>query len=120
MKFHDLYWHDSCILDIKVNRKVSDNGGSDDKISFKIDWYDIGVKVIVFEGVRLIKVEVDLTADTSYIIMTADWGNKDDEDLERYYAGWKLSREEIKLNWYRIDLIGGRIKLLARDFQLTD
>lgn len=48
LKFNDLYWHDSVIENIFIDRS---NPGNRDEVRIEVDWYDQPKSYLIFEDV---------------------------------------------------------------------
>ncbi|WP_312332576.1 hypothetical protein [Sphingobacterium sp.] len=80
MNFEELYWNDSIIKDIIID-KASDR--SSDNICFEIDWYDVGLKKLIFENVYWVRMELNFGVLGNEFIDDAYIASEDDVDLIR-------------------------------------
>src|SRR5882724_11870148 len=99
MNFEKLYWHDSEILDIQIDRKLP---GKKDIILLEINWQDIGLKRLIFENVYWARLTLNFGIVATESIDTAFIAESDDVDLNNFYNVWNFRKNELKLNCYVI------------------
>ncbi|QES88697.1 hypothetical protein [Rhizosphaericola mali] len=56
MNFDDLYWNDSVIRKIVIDRSTA---GKKDSVVVEVDWYDVGLGIIIFEDVYCLKLSMN-------------------------------------------------------------
>jgi hypothetical protein len=118
MNFNKLYWHDSVIKNITINR---DNPGIKDKIEFEIIWADNQERVnLSFEDVYWARMDLNFGIVVDENILQGYLLPNNDEDLINLYVKWRGLLDDIKLNIYEILLnsTGGRIKIIAKSFRV--
>ncbi len=117
MKFNDLYWHDSIIKDIKIDRN---NPGKSDTIQLEIDWYDKGLGKLIFEDVYYLKMDMNFGVIAPECIDCAFITDEKDNTLNSIYQRWGGTINNIKLYGYVIKTLstGSEIKIIAKGFKL--
>jgi hypothetical protein len=119
MDIRDIYWHDSVILNILIDRK---SPGKIDTIQFEVDWQDIGLKKIVFEDIFWAKLDLNMGMIVQECFDSAYIANDDDLDVVKFYK--KLGNFPIPMGLmcYVLKLLstGSEIKILCRGFKLID
>ena len=114
--FYDLYWHDSVVKNILINRTEP---GVIDTITFEIKWPDNQLKFLVFEDVYWADLNLNFGFHGSDTIYDADILGKDDPDIVNFYARHKGHLDHIKLIGYCI-ISNSMIKILAKGFKLME
>lgn len=119
MNFNELYWHDSVINNIEINRN---NPGKNDVIIFEIDWYDSGKSKLIFEDVYWARLDLNFGVVSSEYIDSAFVAENNDIDLGNFYKKWSKLNFDIKLNCYVIKTssTGSEIKIIAKCFKIVD
>ena len=123
----DFYWHDSTLLNIKIDRE---DGRNSDTVSLFVDWYDDGKKVMIFEDVYWAKINFNFryagkeVLDLGYIASADDadfvaYQDKMEKWAKRWNIKWPSSEE---LNCYVIQTItsGSEIKIIAKSFRVEN
>lgn len=114
MEFNQLYWHDSVIKRIGIDRS---NPGKNDIIEFEIDWYDTGLGRLVFEEVYWFRIEMNLGVVADESIDDAYQTDKDDADLVKFNNNFgKFLEEELSCYVIRTSSTGSEMKIIAKRF----
>lgn len=118
MSFNDIYWHDSIIKYIKIDRAVPGNNGT---IEFEIDWYEKGKGALFFEDIYWANLNLNFGIVAGENILDAFIADKTDEDFILFCSKWKDKIDINEINCYAIDLnsTGGRIKIIAKAFKIS-
>ncbi|MCT3845053.1 hypothetical protein HZQ52_09465 [Elizabethkingia anophelis] len=78
MKFNDLYWHDSVIKNIVIDRN---NPGKQDFLLLEMDWYNTGSGQIIFEDVYWLQINMNFGIIAEETIHDAFISPEDDMDM---------------------------------------
>lgn len=118
VNFNDIYWHDSIVKCIKIDRAVPENN---DTIEFEIDWYEKGKRSTFFEDVYWTNLNLNFGIIAGENILDAFIAEKTDEDVMFFRSKWKGTIDINEINCYVIDLntTGGRIKIIAKAFKIS-
>ncbi len=117
MNFNEeIYWHDSVIKNIKIDRNEP---GKKDTIEFEIDWYDKGAGKLLFEDVYWVEMNLNFgivakeSIDFAFIDVSGD-------NLNPFYKRWGGLLNDIKLFCYIIktNSTGSEIKIIAKSFSV--
>lgn len=116
MRFEDLYWHDSVIKNVTIDRT---NPGYQDNIVFDIDWYDKGLGKLVFEKVFWAQMEMNFGIVCHEAIDKAFKDLSEDTDLVRFTQSL-LGIENPDVSCYVIQTssTGSVFKIIAKEFRL--
>lgn len=116
MKFDELYWHDSIIKKIEVDRS---NPGVCDIISFEIDWYDKGLGKLVFENVYWARLSMNFGIVADESIDDGFTSSEDDIDLIKLNDMWGgLINEDLPCYVIKTASTGSEIKIIAQRFRI--
>ena len=117
MKFNDLYWHDSIIKNIIIDRS---NPGEIDTVLFEIDWFDKGLGQLVFEDVYYVTMEMNFGVIAPECIDSAFVADENDDTLKRCYQKWGGLIDDILLFCFVIKTIStdSEIKIIAKRFRV--
>jgi hypothetical protein len=116
MKFDELYWHDSIIKRVEIDRS---NPGENDTIVFYIDWYDIGIGKLLFESVYSIHIEMNLGIVADECICAAFESSKDDVDLIKFDKRWNgIIDENLSCYVIKTASTGSEFKIIAKGFSV--
>lgn len=117
MTFNDFLWHDAIIKEIIIDRNTP---GSNDNITFLIEWPTKENVFFTFEGAYWLIMELNFGIIADETILKASC-SVDDDDLDKFYSKWKGLMNDVKLFSYEINLnsTGGKIKILAKTFTVT-
>lgn len=118
MTIGDLYWHDSKIINVLIDRSAP---GHCDRIEFDIEWVDIGRKSLIFEDVIWANINwnmgmiIDECFDRAYI------GDETDTDLSVLYQKVPRLKNMQGLSLYvlQTNSSGSVFKILARKFAVV-
>ncbi|WP_313270076.1 hypothetical protein [Sphingobacterium sp.] len=111
IEFEELYWHDSILKDIVVDKE-----GINDTICFEIDWYDIGLKKLIFEDVYWARLELNFGIHGNDCIDYAYIASEDDADLIKVRNIW-----DLRLYCFVIKTAStsSEIKIVAKTFSIV-
>ncbi|TDQ79057.1 hypothetical protein [Sphingobacterium yanglingense] len=116
MRFEDLYWHDSIIKNVTIDRT---RPGYQDTIVFDIDWYDTGLAKLVFEEVSWAQMEMNFGIVCHEAIDTAFEAPPDDTDLVRFTQSLLgLENPDVSCYVIRTSSTGSVFKIIAKRFRL--
>ncbi|MGQ7857467.1 hypothetical protein ACUN24_24795 [Pedobacter sp. WC2501] len=116
MEFNELYWHDSVIKRVEVDRS---NPGIHDTIVFEIDWYDIGMGKLYFENVYWIRLDMNFGIVADECIDDAFKASDDDVDLARFNRKWNgLINENLACYVIKTASTGSEFKIIAGHFRV--
>jgi len=116
MEFNKLYWHDSVIKKIEIDRN---NPGENDSISFEIEWYDTGISKILFEDVYWLRMDMNFGIIAEETIYEAYIAPNDDIDILRFNEKWKgILKEVLPCFVIKTASTGSEIKIIAKRFKL--
>lgn len=117
LKFEELYWHDSIIKDIIVDK------GADrinDIICFEIDWYDIGLKRLIFENVYWARLELNFGILGNDFIDDAYIAPEADIDLIKVRNTWdQYINGTLYCFVIKTASTSSEIKIIARTFRIV-
>ncbi|TYR30798.1 hypothetical protein FXV77_21780 [Sphingobacterium phlebotomi] len=112
MGFDELYWHDSVIKKIEIDRN---NPGKTDTILFEIDWYDIGIKKILFEDVYWLRMDMNFGVVAEESIYEAYIAPNDDIDIMRFNEKWHgILKDTLLCFIIKTASTGSEIKIIAK------
>lgn len=120
MNFNDFYWHDAVIQNISIDRNKP---GIIDEINFDIEWPQKKGKIIfTFEEVYWVNMNLNFGIVAQETILNAFIGDENDPEKINFYSKWKGLMDEVKLNYYIINLnsTGGQIKIFAKRFRVNE
>jgi hypothetical protein len=102
LRFYDLYWHDSTVTNITIDRS---DPGHNDIIKLDIHWMDEGKGYLLFEDVYKLQLDMNFGIVANECILTASVAS---------------DRNDPKLNVYTIELnsTGGMIKIIAKTLKV--
>ncbi len=118
MNFNDLYWHDTVIRGIKVNR---DNPGIKDEIIFELIWAESGEEgLFIFEDVYWAQMTLNFGIVAEENILNAFQFTDDNTYLQNFYRNWKGVMDNVELSTFQIELnsTGGKIIIIAKKFRI--
>ncbi|MDV2442536.1 hypothetical protein CMV00_01810 [Elizabethkingia anophelis] len=117
MKFNDLYWHDSVIKNIVIDRN---NPGKKDVLLLEIDWYNTGSGFIIFENVYWLQVNMNFGIIAEETVHEAFIAQNNDIDVINFNEKWnKNFNEELSCFIIRTSSTGSEIKIIARTFKIS-
>ncbi|WP_312193431.1 hypothetical protein [Sphingobacterium sp.] len=117
LQFEELYWHDSIVKDIVIDK------GTDrinDTICFEIDWYDVGLRKLLFENVYWARLELNFGIHGNDFIDYGYIAPEDDVDLLKVRSKWD-PYINVKLYCFVIKTAStsSEIKIVARRFRIV-
>lgn len=116
MNFEELYWHDSVIRNIEIDRR---DPGNIDTICFEIDWYDIGVNKLIFEDVYWARFTMNFGVVAEESIDDAFIASEDDVDVIKVRNIWgKYLSEKLYCFVIKTASTGSEIKIIAKKFKI--
>lgn len=118
MQFDELYWHDSVIKRIEIDRA---SPGIRDTIIFEIDWYDTGMGILVFEEVYWVRINMNFGVVSDESIYEAYESSKEDIDMIKFNETWR-GLINVDLSCYVIKTLstGSEIKIIAKGFKVNE
>lgn len=115
MEFNELYWHDSVIKKIEIDRN---HPGENDTISFEIDWYDTGISKILFEDVYWLRMDMNFGVIAEESIYEAYIAPNDDIDIVRFNEKWSgILKGALPCFIIKTASTGSEIKIIAKKFR---
>lgn len=116
MEFDELYWHDSVIKRVEIDRT---NPGWHDTIVFEIDWYDSGMGKLLFEDVYWARFDMNFGVVADESIDDAFKSSDDDVDLVKFNDKWHgLINENLSCYVIKTSSTGGEFKIIAKEFRV--
>jgi hypothetical protein len=113
---NDVYWHDSEIKNIIINRE---DPGNIDSIEFEVDWWESGRKgALIFEDVYFIKMELNMGMHVKETMDTVDIDNNDSDFIKHqrlvggYVAGTNCYIMKMLTTGSDIKVIAARITVI--------
>ncbi|OPB88532.1 hypothetical protein [Elizabethkingia ursingii] len=117
MKFNDLYWHDSVIKNIVIDRN---DPGKQDILLLEMDWYDTGLGLIIFEDVYLLQINMNFGIIAEETVNEAFVAPNDDIDMINFNEKWnKNLNGELSCFVIRTSSTGSEIKIIAKTFKIN-
>ncbi|HFK5506804.1 hypothetical protein [Elizabethkingia anophelis] len=117
MKFNDLYWHDSVIKNIIIDRN---DPGKQDVLLLEIDWYDTGLGFIIFENVYWVQINMNFGVIAEEAVYEAFVAPSNDVDVINFNKKWnKNLNEELSCFIIRTSSTGSEIKIIAKTFKIS-
>ncbi|MBV4360599.1 hypothetical protein [Pinibacter aurantiacus] len=118
MDFNKLYWHDSVINSVSIDRTEP---GKKDTICFEINWYEEGINILLFEDVYWLGLDMNFGVVAKECIDQAYIAERTDNDLIRIEKIWEGIISE-PLNCYVIKTAstGSVIKIIAKGFTINN
>jgi hypothetical protein len=114
LEFNHLYWHDSIITNITIDRS---DPGYIDTIKLDMNWMDEGKGHLIFEGVYKLQLNMNFGIIANESILTASCSSdRTNPDLVNLYRVWGGRLDAIELNAFTIELnsAGSLIKIIAK------
>lgn len=117
MAFDQLYWHDSILNEICIDRN---DPGNSDTIALVIDWQDVGIKKLVFKDVYWANLNMNFGIVAKETIDSGFIAPSDDLDLQNLREKWSKMNTKLELNCYVIKINSTRseMKIIAKNFTL--
>lgn len=116
MKFDELYWRDSVIKRVEIDRTKP---GKQDTITFEIDWYDSGIGKLLFEDVYWMGIDMNFGIVADDCIDDAFISPAEDVDLIRFKGKWRgLIDTDLSCYVIKTSSTGSEFKIISKGYRL--
>lgn len=118
MDINDLYWHDSTLLNIYIDRSVKRDV---DSIVMEIDWHDIGIKKVIFRDVYWANLYLNMGVIGVESICNATM-DEDKVKIVELKNRWKGYLDNMELHYFRIEFnsTGSTIEIISKSFKFVE